>query len=295
MDLLISLAARIIVFYVLLLSLNLIVGKTRIWAFGHVGFFGLGMFFAVFFPIRFGWDPWAAIAVTVVGGTICALLMGMVSLGLEREPFIVVNLFFAQLVYALTVSLGGPRGFYGFPRPSGWYQILRSDAVFAIVCLLPVALGTRWLFRRVTSSPLHRVGYFISSFPAVAALFGYHPRRYSLAMFAAGSSIAVLAGVVYAWLVGGTDPSLATPYAGMMVFAMILLGGVDSLVGTAVASVLLVALPTVISFAIQFSPRASYFAGQVSQLIFGLLLVGCIRYLPGGIAGGSTSWSRSGY
>ena len=295
MILLITILSKFLVFYILLLGLNLIVGKTRVWAFGHVGFFGLGTFLAVFLPVKCGFDPWSAAFVAVLFSCLCAIATIFISWRFDDETLLVFTLVFAQIVYSLTILVGGPRGFYGFDRPDIWWGILRQDQWYTVTVLLPLSIFSTGLYLRFVKTPLHRVCYFAKDHPESAILFNINPAYYRAWIFGLGSTIAAIAGVLYAWLIGGTDPSVCTPHWGILLFALILVGGVDSILGTIVGALILSITSPFLAYLFEFSSKASFYGGQISQIIFGIFLIIAIRFFPQGLVGTSRTWLKGGY
>lgn len=261
-------------------SLNFIVGKMRIWSIGHIGFFAIGEI-AVGYAAK---NQGSLVAFLVFGLLISfgiATVLGLVTFRLSDDFFVILSVGFVALVYGGSYSLLGPQGISGIERlgsdqlDSAWYLALT---------LVPATLGILLVARGFSRSPLERVAGLMRASNEAASIFGVPVRRVKLGVFTVGSVSATLLGGLAATYFGSTEPEMATLYRGILIFAMMLLGGIDRISGTVLGALVLTMTPRVLEAVLQ-GPFVSYFSAQLSLVIFGCLMLLTLRFLPSGILG----------
>lgn len=273
--------ADLVVYTGIIAGLNLVVGKVRIWSIGHIGFYALG-------ELAIGYGTTEDIPLSVsLGGAITislvvATVLGLVTFRLHADFFVVLSIAFVVLVYGIGTSLFGPQGVSGIERLASLGGDSSTAYLFATV--FPVTLATLVFTLGFGRSPLERVSGLMRTSEAAAGIFGVPVRRVQLAVFSVGSVSTTLLGALAATFFGNTEPGLANLYRGILVFSMMLLGGIDTIGGTILGAAILTLVPRLLELAFQ-GPYTSYYAAQFSLIVFGVLMLVTLRFMPSGILG----------
>jgi branched-chain amino acid transport system permease protein len=284
MSTLASLGADWSVTFILIATLNLIVGKTGIWSVGHVGFYALGQMVAGYLVISgvCGMDVAFFAAIAVAG--LLSGLIGAATLRLQSDYFIILSIAAAIFVQALAVSLVGPSGASGLPHLFLGRGLPDSDWLQLGLTLVPAAGVVALCINTVSRGPVNRVLAVVRQNDRIAESMGIPSAKLRLLVFMLGSVAASGCGVLAAAFYGFTDPATSTLYRGILLFALMLFGGVDSLRGSALGALVLASVPRILEYVFQ-TPMASYYAAQLSQLLFALLMLFTLKWLPAGLTG----------
>lgn len=287
MEVLASITANLIIYTLLLTGLNnFVVGKTNIWPVGHMAFFGIGAMVSGVLIADWNISAGFALVSGILAALVVSVLVGLTTLRLAGDYFIILSIGLCELVRAINVALKGPAGISGIRRPLLHGISLENDWTFIFVVLLPIFLLAVFLARRFFDSSLERICRLVRQDETAAKLLGISPLYYKVGCFAIGSVIAALAGGLYTLFTRSTDPATITIYQSILVFAIVLIGGLDSIRGSIIAGIMLVTVPRILEYFLN-SPTASYYSTQVIQLFYGILAVVVIRFMPEGIVGTS--------
>jgi branched-chain amino acid transport system permease protein len=279
-----SLAADWSVTFILIATLNFIVGKTGVWSIGHVGFYALGQMVVGYLVISGVCGMKAAFIAALAAASLLSGLIGAATLRLSFDYFIILSIAAAIFIQALAVSLIGPSGASGLPHLFGGFGLPDSDwtrlgfTLFPAVGLVAVSIYS------VSRSPLDRVLAVVRENGRIAESMGIPSAKLKLQVFMFGSVAAAGCGALAAAYYGFTDPATTTLYRGILLFALMLFGGIDSMRGSALGALVLVSVPRILEYAFQ-TPMASYYASQLSQLIFALIMLFTLKFLPAGLIG----------
>jgi branched-chain amino acid transport system permease protein len=290
MDLLASVTANLILYTLLIVSLNnFIVGKTSIWPVGHIAFFGIGALATGIIMADYLLSGWLAILSSLFIGLILSFLIGLTTLRLAEDYFILLSISICEITRAASINIKGPGGINGISRPTLLGLSLENDWMFIASVLLPIFLVTVILAFRFSYSPLERVCILVRQNETAAKLLRIPTLYYKIGCFCIGSTMAAVVGGLYTIYSRSTDPSIITINQSILLFAMVLLGGINSIRGSIVGGLMLVAVPRILEYFIN-SPASSYYAAQIIQLAYGILLILIIRFMPQGIMGSSKNW-----
>ncbi len=257
------------------MSYDLLMGYTGIISFGHALFFGAGAYLTAD-ALEHGWLPFAAIplAVALLAAGL-ALLLGLLSLRVKGVYFSMVTLAFAEIAHIIvrgTDRLGLENGMFGLEVPA-WIDPNSQRLTFYFVALGLLALAYT-LLRAVAASPAGHVFAAIRENEGRAQALGYNTLRYKLAALVISGMLAALAGWLSALFYLSASPtslSVGTTINGLLI---VIIGGVGTLIGPALGA----ALYTLIGYVLQ-----NMFTQW--QLIFGVVYVLLVLFLPRGLAG----------
>jgi len=250
-------------------SLNLITGFCGQVSLGHAAFFGAGAYagallLKVGLPIWLAWLPAAMVA------GLFGLIVGFASLRV-RNDFLAITTMGVGFVFVGFVRkqhwLGAEMGVSGIPAHG------LGTLGFALLCLLAalLAIGLSLYTRR---SWLGFAFTAVADDEDTAQTIGIDVARYKLAAFTMGTALAGVAGAEYAQYTRFIVPDAFGFTVSISVLAMVIIGGVGSVWGVAVATIILTLMPELFRF-----------INDYKLLIYGALLVGTMRFSPGGIAG----------
>ena len=269
-------------------ALNILTGNARLVSLGQAAFLGIGAFaagllqraYSVPFPIALA----AAAAAGAAVGAIIALLslrlrvlyVAVTTLVLH---FAVTTIFaFVQAVFldSTGIILPAPRlGPIELQTPIQWYYFLLAVATLVVLGalnLLRSFVGRRWIA--------------VGEHDVAAEALGVPVRRAKLSVFAVTSAVIAFAGALSAYYVGTV--SFETYHFGLAItyLAMIIVGGIGSVLGSVLGAVFITLLPYVLDqifLALALNIRANMLAG-IHQIAFGSLIVGFLLFEPRGLA-----------
>ncbi len=263
-------------------SWNIAGGFGGLTSFGHAVFFGIGAYAAAILQTRFGLNPWIALPVSIALGAAAGGLIGAAAFraGLRGSYFALVTLAVAEAFRILANSLEITKGGLGILIPLKPalenFQFLDRRAMYAIVlALLALALlVAAWLGRSRFGARL----IALRENEDAASALGVDVIRTKVAALALSGAIAAPAGVVYAQTYLYVDPSIAFGVersVQMLLVAMI--GGVGTVWGPVLGAVVL--------NAIDDSTRSFIDTPGFAPMLYGVVLLSIIGFLPNGIAG----------
>ncbi len=277
---------EIMIFAIVAVSLNLILGYGGMVSFGHAAFFGLGAYATVLISTRYDVSPWLGLAGGVGTATAAAIVIGAFCVRLGGVGFFMMSLAFAQLLNSGAIKwrplTGGSDGVGGLLRPE-LFGFDLSDAGPMYLFTAAGLVGVLLFMRMVIASPFGHamVGTRESSLRMDA--IGYQTRRIRLAAFAVSGAIAGLGGALYAFYNGFVSPDALSFGMSGMILLMVILGGKGSLLGPVLGAGLFLSVKNIVS------THTSHWL-----LIVGCIFVACVMVCPDGILGFGKRLFRSG-
>ena len=265
-----SILFTMMVFMALAQGLNLLYGFTGYLPFGYVGFFGAGAYVTSGLVTFTGWP----ILLCVVGGGLGAVIIGLILgplLRLSGAYFSIANLAASQVIYfvvsnqALQPITGGPYGV----KIEQVFAPRASYITMLVILLLATAIAA--FFRR------SRFGLGLRAMkedPISAGLAGVNVVRERLIVWLASAGVAGLVGGAYAWNLSVFYPDAVFTLQ-ISVFAIVfaLFGGVGTVIGPLLGGAILYLFYSVIGVS----------APQYFELLYGLLIVLLVLFLPNGL------------
>jgi len=282
MDYILYILILVEIYIILAVSLNLLMGFTGLISMAHAGFMAIGAYTTTLLIIRLGLNFLLTIPLGVVIAGVVSSLLALPSLRVKGEHYIIASFGLQIILYNILlnwVSLtNGPYGFSGIPRPQIFnftfatyrsYLILASLITFVCVFFI-------WRFAR------SRFGLILKGIreDEVAALsLGKNVNRFKVITFIVGSSIAAVAGSLYATAISFIDPFCFTVHDSIFMLAVVIIGGTGNIFGSALGALLLISLPELL----KFFQVAETIAAPLRQMIYGALLVVFMRFRPQGL------------
>lgn len=284
MEYIINLAILFLIYAILGLSLNLVVGYTGLLASGHAAFYGIGAYCSAILMTSFGVNFFVALAIAVAVTGAVALLIGIVLSRFSGDYYVLVSLGFNVIAYSVLVNwqsvTRGPLGIAGIGRPSLFGVDFFPNSAFAVVALL-FFLICYLASAFISRSSMGRVLKAIREDDTAIQVFGYDTFYYKLAVFIVSAGMAAAAGALFASYITFIDPSSFTVMESVFILAIIIFGGLANLRGSVLGALILVLLPELLRFA-GFPPSV---AAQMRQAVYGLCLILLMLYRPQGLCG----------
>ncbi|AHB07070.1 branched-chain amino acid ABC transporter permease [Pandoraea pnomenusa] len=294
----VDVATLALIYCVLGLGLNIVVGFAGLLDLGYVGFYAVGGYTYALLNQYFGLTFWECLPLAALMSATFGFLLGFPVLRLRGDYLAIVTLGFGEIIRLLLNNLtsltGGPDGVSGIPKPSVFgFEMARSSSVEGVktfheligldysgshmviwLYLLAFALVGFTLFvtSRLIRMPIGRAWEALREDEIACRSLGLNPTRIKLSAFTLGASFAGLAGAFFAARQGLVTPESFTFIESALILAVVVLGGMGSQIGVILAAVLLTVLPEV----------ARDFA-EYRMLIFGLVMVLMMMWRPQGL------------
>jgi branched-chain amino acid transport system permease protein len=264
------LLVNLLTYAILAQGINVIYGFTGYLPFGYVGFFGAGAYGTGLAIVHFGVSPWLAVAFGGGAGALLALLLTPL-LRLAGAYFAIASLAAAEAVYyvisnpSVTSVTKGP---YGLNLAAAYNP---TQSYWALVVVLAIALAAVVYLRRSRFGMALRA---IRSDPVSAEVAGVHVIRDRAMAWTVSGLLAGLAGGAWAWAISVFYPDSVFDLT-ISIFAIVfaLFGGMGTVWGPLLGTVVLYGLYNDIGIS-----QPQYF-----QLIYGLLIIALVLFLPDGV------------
>lgn len=264
------------------LGLNVVVGFAGLLDLGYVAFFAIGAYTTALLTstgthgvaeLSF----WAAAPIAMAMSLLAGVLLGIPVLGIRGDYLAIATLGFGEIIRLLVLSdflrpwLGGSQGVLGVPKPAlGAFELGGPREIFyltLVACALLVFVATR-----LRNSRLGRAWMAVREDEDVAQAMGINLVAVKLLAFGLGATFGGLAGAIFAALVGSVFPHSFQLLISINVLALIIVGGMGSMPGVIVGSLVLVGLPELLR---EFS--------DFRFLVYGAALVYMMRRRPEGL------------
>jgi branched-chain amino acid transport system permease protein len=280
-DYVMGIIARICLYSVLALGLNVVVGFAGLLDLGYVAFFGIGSYtYAFLASPQFGIHlPFLiALPIVVMISACFGILIGAPTLRLRGDYLAIVTLGFGEITYILLTNLdrpinitGGPSGIISIDAPSFFGYTLKSDTQYYylfVVLLGMVVIASR----RLRDSRIGWAWQAIREDELAAQVMGVNTVRAKLQAFATGAAIAGIGGSLLASWQRSVFPDNFLFTESVNILAMVILGGVGNLFGVILGAAVIVAMPEVFRDFILYRLFA-----------FGILLMVLMIFRPNGL------------
>ncbi|XUM23316.1 branched-chain amino acid ABC transporter permease [Bradyrhizobium oligotrophicum S58] len=272
-----TLFTRIVILALAAVSLNLIMGYGGMMSFGHAAYLGIGGYAVGILAQEGIGSGYAQFAVAIAVSALYALVIGALSLRTRGVYFIMITLAFAQMAYYVASGLaryGGDDGLTVYKRSDfGGLINLGNRVQFYYLCLFCL-LAVVVLIWRIVNSRFGLVLQGLRSNEQRMQAIGFPSKRYKLACFVIAGMLCGLSGALLANNTDFVSPAVMYWTRSGDLMVMVILGGMGTLMGPVVGSVVFLVLEEVLS------QITEYWA-----LIMGPLLLLIVLFGRGGIMG----------
>ncbi len=276
----VKVVTEVLVFALAAFSLNFLVGNGGIVSFGHAAYFGLGAYAAGLLVTKGGFPMEPALIAAPIAGGAFAALFGWFVVRLSGIYLAMLTLAFAQIAYAVCFQwvevTGGDNGVVGV-WPSAW----ASSRHVYVYLVAAGTLGGIWALRRVVYAPFGATLRAARDSEQRADAIGIDVRTHRWLAFTLAGAAAGLAGGLYAFSKGSIDPTLLSIPMSIDFLAMILLGGIQTVMGAVVGAAAFHAIKDI------FMPLTDFW-----RFFLGASIIALVLLFPRGLSGAYAAWRR---
>jgi branched-chain amino acid transport system permease protein len=271
-----------LVFVILAVSLDLLVGYCGLLSLGHTAFFAFGAYAAALLYLHFGAPLWITLFASGAFAALIAWLLGLLVLGVRGHRFVITTIIFAEIgrliAYNWTDVTHGQVGLPGIRPPvlSIWGVLeinfaSRAAYYYLALAITTVCVAVMW---RIAHSPIGWRMVALRENERLAEANGIDTRGIATTAFVVSAFFAGVAGSLYAHYTGFVSPDLFYFTYTTTMLIMVFLGGKGTIVGPIVGAVLFTILPEALRVAADFR-----------LMIFSAILLMLVVFAPEGLAG----------
>ncbi len=265
--------------YVMLgLGLNIVVGLAGLLDLGYVAFYAVGAYSYALLNHHFGLGFWAALPVGAFLGALFGILLGFPVLRLRGDYLAIVTLGFGEIIRLILENWNafsfGPSGISNIPRP-GFFGItlsLSEATIYLYYLMIALCLFTIIIVRRLRDSRIGRAWIALREDEVACEAMGIDKTKTKLTAFALGATWAGMVGVIFAAKTTFINPASFTFMESAMILSIVVLGGMGSIAGVILGAFLLILTPEYLR---AFS--------NYRMLLFGTTMVLMMVFRPQGI------------
>jgi branched-chain amino acid transport system permease protein len=276
----ILLATRALVFSILVMSLDILLGYTGLPSLGQAAYFGVGAYFTAILASKYhfglGMDFWIVVVLGILGGAALAAVFGLLAIRAGGVYFLMITLALGQCVWGLAYRwnslTGGDNGINLHERPKFGIDLSNEVTFFyVVVAFFAVSLLTMYI---LVKSPFGRSLTGIRERELRMQILGYNTWLHKYIAFVIAGAFGGLSGVLWAHTAGIVSPENVVLTTSVDALLMAVLGGAGTLVGGVIGSFIVIGLREYLSTLVPWW-----------QYVLGAVYVLTIFYLPTGLMG----------
>ncbi len=290
------------IFIIGAMSLNLLLGFTGQLSLGHIAFFGIGAYASaltslgfdipIFGDFRIVHEPWSPVIGVLVGTLVaglCGYIVGKLSFKIRGAYFVIVTISFAEVVRLVALNwvdlTQGPLALSNIP-PIGFTMPVVGEVVFwkkvpNYYLVLGLGFIAYVLIARIVHSRMGRAMIALRENEPLATSVGINVTRYLVFAAVVSAALAGAAGGLYAHYIRIIDPDIFLFIYTVTMVIMVVTGGKGTLAGPIVGGLIFGVLPVGLR---------SVAAPEVQWIVYGIVMILIIFFLPRGIVPAVCSW-----
>jgi len=267
-----------LMYVVLGLGLNIVVGVAGLLDLGYVAFYAVGAYSYALLNLHFGLGFWTVLP---IGGLLAAtfgIMLGFPVLRLRGDYLAIVTLGFGEIIRLVLENWNdfshGPSGISNIPRP-GFFGVelsLNHSIIYLYYLMIGMVIFTIFVVNRLQNSRIGRAWFALREDEIACQAMGIDKTRTKLTAFALGAFWAGMVGVIFAAKTTFVNPASFTFLESAIILCIVVLGGMGSIIGVIIAALILMLLPEYLR---AFS--------DYRMLVFGATLVIMMVFRPQGI------------
>ena len=267
-----------LMYVVLGLGLNIVVGVAGLLDLGYVAFYAVGAYSYALLHLHFGLGFWTVLP---IGGMLAAsfgIILGFPVLRLRGDYLAIVTLGFGEIIRLILENWNnfshGPSGISNIPRPGlfGIDMTLNQSISYLYYLMIGMVIFTIFVVNRLQNSRIGRAWFALREDEIACQAMGIDKTRTKLTAFALGAFWAGMVGVIFAAKTTFVNPASFTFLESAIILCIVVLGGMGSIIGVIIAALILMLLPEYLR---AFS--------DYRMLVFGATLVIMMVFRPQGI------------
>ncbi len=280
---LIHLLIIILIQLILCLSLQISMGYSGLLNFGHIAFFAIGAYTSALLTVN-GVPFLLALLLAAIIPSIFAYILSIPTNKLKGDYLGLATIGFSFLVYALLINwtnlTRGPLGIPGIPKPEIFGYVFSSNTSFLFLTII-ISLISYLLIKKIINSKFGLLMQAVRDDEPASRALGKSTYRIKSISLMISAFFAGIAGCLFAHFITFIDPSSFTFMALIPVITIIIVGGLASIKGTVIATIILTLIPEIL----RFVGLPSSLIGPGRQILFALLLLIILIYYPKGFFG----------
>ena len=271
-----TILTQMLIFGVLAMSLDVLMGYTGLPSFGHAGFFGASAYVIAILSTRYQVGLLGCVFSAFLLAVVIAAIFGLLVAHSGGVYFLMITLALGMVIWGLAfrwvTMTGGDNGIAGIPKPEIGIPISLEDPIvfyYAVLIVFLVVLLLLYIFIR---SPFGQSLLGIRESESRMRILGYNTWLHKYLSYVVAGAFSGISGILWAYYNGFVSPMDAELTASFEAFLMVILGGPGTLVGPALGAGIIVFLKNFIS---AYTHRW--------LLIIGGIYILAILYVPGGV------------
>ncbi len=286
----------LVLIYVMLgWGLNVVVGLAGLLDLGYVAFYAVGAYAYALLAQHFGLSFWICLPLAGILAAFWGVILGFPVLRLRGDYLAIVTLAFGEIIRIVLINwqslTGGPNGISGIPRPTLFGLEFKAEGgfadyfglehtslhriIFLYYIILAMALATNWATIRLRRLPVGRAWEALREDEIACRSLGINITNTKLTAFSIGAMFGGFAGAFFATKQGFISPESFTFWESAIILAIVVLGGMGSQVGVAVAALVMIGGTEL------FRDLEIY-----RMLVFGAAMVAVMVWRPRGVVSG---------
>jgi branched-chain amino acid transport system permease protein len=273
-----SIMISALVYVVLGLGLNIVVGLAGLLDLGYVFFYAIGAYSYALLNMHYGISFWIVLPISALLGALFGTLLGYPVLRLRGDYLAIVTLGFGEIIRIVLENwvafTNGPRGIKDIPGPSSFGIDLNQhqSVIYIYFIIIAVCLVTIFFVQRLENSRIGRAWIAMRDDEIACQAMGIDKTKTKLTAFALGATWAGLAGVIFAAKTSYINPMSFTIWESITILCVVVIGGMGSAIGVIAGALVLILLPEYL--------RA---VAEYRMLVFGALQVIVMVFKPEGL------------
>jgi len=272
----VSLVTKILIYALLVMSLDLVVGYAGLWSFCHPALFGVAAYTTAILITRYDIVSfWVTAPASVLMAMIVACIFGFIALRVSFVYFLLVTFALGQLVFGIVVRwrtmTGGATGISGIPYPNFGFAWYSPNGMYYFVLVTFILCS--FVLYLITKSPFGMSLTGIRENEIRMRVLGYDTWLYKYIAFVVSALFAGVAGVLYVHYNGLIVPENVAVNASGLIWVMLIMGGTGTLWGGLLGSFVI--------FYLQY--EVSLYTPDRWPLILGVCFIASVMFLRGGV------------
>jgi branched-chain amino acid transport system permease protein len=265
----------------LAIGLDFVLGYAGQLNLGQSAFYGLGAYASTLLITRLGIPFWMAFAGAIVFSGLAGIVLSLFAMRLRGHYLAIASLGFAVITYQILLNwislTQGPLGIYAIPPPPalelpGLLPIDFHNLANLLYLVAGFALLSYLFLDQLIRSPIGETLTAIREDEVSAASLGINCGAWKVFAFGVGSAVAGAAGCFYASFVGTLVPDAFFVTESFTILAMVIVGGMGTLIGPVWGAILLTLLPEFLRG-----------IGDLRLVVYGVAVTLVVLFIPGGI------------
>ena len=279
------------------IGLNILVGYTGQISMGHAGFFAIGAFTTIIFILNYGFPLWVALPVAGFISAAFGFILGLPALRLKGPYLAIATLGFGMTITTIIKHMEFFGGRMGLQAPKLYLfgTQMKDIHYYYVIMIIAVVMVIGAL--KLIKTRVGRAFIAIRDSDIAAEAMGVNLTYYKTLSFAVSAFYTGIAGGLYALILGFINPEGFTMIMSIAFLAMVVVGGLGSIMGSIAGAALLTYLdiklqvvqdiPAIGPALVAFSQKYMSMAGisNIAVIVYGLIMILIVLFEPLGIFG----------